>query len=65
MKKIDQTKKIELSEPVSNLLLVSSVLLAFTPLLLGDQLLMVVTGTMKDCVVMIDQFATFLTGLLS
>jgi hypothetical protein len=58
-------KKIELSESVSNLLLVSSVMLAFTPFLLGDRLILIVTGAMKEGAVMIDQFGTFLTKLVS
>ena len=58
-------KKIELSESVSNLLLVSSVLLAGAPLLLGDQLMLIVTGAAREGALMIDQFGAFLTALLS
>ena len=59
-------KKIELSESVSNLLLVSSVFVAFTPLMLGgDGLILVISGTVKEAFVMIDQFGAFLTALLS
>ena len=66
MKKIDSSvKKFELSDSVSNLLLVSSVMLAFTPFLLGDRLILIVTGFMKEGAVMIDQFGMFLTKLLS
>ena len=58
-------KKIEVSESVSNLLLVSSIFLAAAPLLLGDRLVLLVTGAMREGAVMIDQFGTFLTKLVS
>jgi hypothetical protein len=59
-------KKIELSESVSNLLLVSSVFVAFTPLMLGgDGLIQIIGGGVKEAAVMIDQFGAFLTALLS
>ena len=58
-------KRLELSQPLSNLLLVSSVFLAFTPFLLGDRLILIVTGAMTDGAVMVDQFGTFLTNLLA
>ena len=58
-------KRLELSQPLSNLLLVSSVFLAFTPLLFGDRLILIVTGAMTDGAVMVDQFGTFLTKLLA
>ena len=58
-------KRLELSESVSNLLLLSSVLLAFTPFVLGDRLLLIVSGAMKEGAIMIDQFGAYLTFLLS
>jgi hypothetical protein len=58
-------KKIELSESVSNLLVVSSVLLAFTPMLFGDRLILIVTGAVREGALMIDQCGAFLTALLS
>ncbi len=58
-------KKLELSEAASNLLIISSVSLAFTPFLLGDRLFLIVTGFMKEGTVMLDQFSTYLTTLLS
>ena len=58
-------KKLELSDTTSNLLVVSSVLLAMTPFLLGDQLVVIVTGFMKEASVMIDQFSDYLIRLLS
>jgi hypothetical protein len=58
-------KKSELSDAASNLLIVGSVSLAFTPLLLGDRLVLVVTGLMRDGGVLIDQFSNYLTWLVS
>lgn len=58
-------KKLEFSEAASNLLIVSSVSLAFTPFLLGDRLFLIVTSFMKESVVMFDQFSTYLTSLLA
>jgi len=58
-------KKNEFSELVSNLLIVGSVSVAFMPFLLGDQLIPVVTGFMKDGGVMIDQFSNYLVWLVS
>jgi hypothetical protein len=58
-------KKSELSDAASNLLIVGSVSLAFAPLLLGDRLVLVVTGLMRDGGVLIDQFSNYLTWLVS
>ena len=58
-------KKNEFSEIASNLLIVGSVSIAFTPFLLGDRLLLVVSGLMKDGGVMISQFSNYLTWLVS
>jgi hypothetical protein len=58
-------KKLELSESVSNLLMISSVSLAFIPFLLGDQLILIVNGFMNEASVMFDQFSTYLVRLLS
>jgi len=58
-------KKLEISELTSNLLVASSVLLAVAPLLLGDQLLIVVTSGLREGTIVIDQFINYLTGLLS
>ena len=58
-------KKNEFSETASNLLIVGSVSLAFTPFLLGDRLILIVTGLMKDGGVMIDQFHNYVTWLIS
>ena len=55
-------KNFEWSDATSNLLIVSSVLLALTPLVLGDQLFLIVTGFMKEGAVMIDQFGAFVAS---
>jgi hypothetical protein len=58
-------KNNEWSETTSNFLVISSVLLALTPFLLGDQLVVIVTRAMKESGVMVDQFSAFLLGLFS
>ena len=58
-------KKNEFSEIASNLLIFGSVSLARAPFLLGDRLILVVTGLMKEGGVMIDQFGNYLSWLVS
>lgn len=58
-------KKIELSESVSNLLVVSSVSIAFLPFLLGDQLILIGNGFIIEASVMFDQFSTYVVRLMS
>ena len=58
-------KKNELSEIASNLLIFGSVSLAFAPFILGDRLLLVVSGLMKDGGVLITQFSNYVTWLVS
>ena len=58
-------KKNEFSELGSNLLMVGSVSLAFMPFLLGDRLILIVTGLMREGGLMIDQFGNYLTWLVS
>jgi hypothetical protein len=58
-------KKNEFSELASNLLIVGSVSLAFAPFLLGDRLVLVVTGLMKEGGVMFDQFSNYLAWLIT
>ena len=58
-------KKNEFSELASNLLIIGSVSLAFTPFLLGDRLVLIVTGLMKEGGVMFDQFSNYLIWLVS
>ena len=58
-------KKNEFSEIGSNLLIVGSVSLAFAPFLLGDRLGLVVSGLMKDSVVLVTQFSNYVSWLVS
>lgn len=58
-------KKSDFSEFGSNLLIVGSVSLAFAPLLLGDRLILLVGGLMKEGGVMIDQFTNYVSWLVS
>jgi hypothetical protein len=58
-------KKSDLSEATSNLLIFGSVSLALAPFLLGDRLVLVVTGLMKEGGVMLDQFTNYVSWLLS
>ncbi len=58
-------KKNEFSEIGSNLLMVGSVSLAFMPFLLGDRLILIVTGLMREGGLMIDQFGNYVTWLVS
>lgn len=58
-------KKNEFSEVASNLLIFGSVSLAFMPFVLGDRLILIVTGMMKEGGVMMDQFSNYVTWLIS
>jgi hypothetical protein len=58
-------KKNEFSEIGSNLLIFGSVSLALAPFLLGDRLILVVTGLMKEGGVMIDQVSNYVSWLIS
>ena len=58
-------KKSDLSDAASNLLIVGSVSLACTPFLLGDRLVLVVGGLLKESGVLVDQLANYVTWLFS
>ena len=58
-------KKNEFSEIASNLLIIGSVSLAFTPFLLGDRLVFVVSGLMQNTASMIGQISNYVTWLVS
>jgi hypothetical protein len=58
-------KKNEFSEIGSNLLIFGSVSLALAPFLLGDRLILVVTGLMQQGGVMIDQVSNYVSWLIS
>ena len=58
-------KKNEFSELASNLLIFGSVSLAVTPFVLGDRLVLIVTGMMREGGIMIDQFSHYVAWLIS
>jgi hypothetical protein len=58
-------KKNEFSELASNLLIFGSVSLAFAPFLLGDRLILIVTGLMREGGIMISQFGNYVSWLIS
>ena len=58
-------KKNEFSEVASNLLVFGSITLAIAPFLLGDRLILIVSGLMKEGGVMIDQVSNYVTWLIS
>ena len=58
-------KKNDLSEAASNMLIFSSVSVALMPFLLGDRLIPIVTGFMRDGGVIFDQFSNYVSWLLS
>ena len=58
-------KRIEFSDATSNLLLVSSIMLALTPLLLGDQLVPIVANIMRDCGIWLNDTNTYLIQMFS
>ncbi|HEU4835449.1 MAG TPA: hypothetical protein VFS90_13565 [Pyrinomonadaceae bacterium] len=58
-------KKTDFSELASNLLVVGSISLAFAPFVLGDRLILIVTGLMQEGGIMINQFGNYLTWLIS
>ena len=58
-------KKNEASEAVSNMLIFSSVSVAVMPFLLGDRLIPIVTGFMRDGGMLINQFSDYLWWLVS
>lgn len=58
-------KKSDLSDAASNLLIFGSVTVAFMPFLLGDRLILVVSGLMEQGGVMLTQFSNYVSWLLS
>jgi hypothetical protein len=58
-------RKLDLTDAASNLLIVGSVSLAFAPFVLGDRLVLIVAGLMKDGGVLIDQFSNYVLWLFS
>jgi hypothetical protein len=58
-------KKTDVSDAASNLLIIGSVSLAFAPFVLGDRLILVVSGLMKEGGVMLDQVSNYVSWLFS
>jgi hypothetical protein len=58
-------KKNDFSEIGSNLLIFGSVSLALAPFVLGDRLILVVTGLMQQGGIMIDQVTNYVSWLIS
>ena len=58
-------KKTDLSDAASNLLIFGSISLAFAPFVLGDRLILVVSGLMKEGGVMLDQLSNYVSWLFS
>jgi hypothetical protein len=58
-------RKSDLSDAASNLLIVGSVSLAFAPFVLGDRLVLIVSGFMKEGGVMLDQLSNYVIWFFS
>lgn len=58
-------RKSDLSDTASNMLIVGSVSLAIAPFVLGDRLVLIVAGFMKEGGVMLDQFSNYVLYLFS
>lgn len=58
-------RKSDLSDAASNLLIVGSVSLALAPFVLGDRLVLIVAGFMKESGVVLDQFSNYVSWLFS
>ena len=58
-------RKSDLSDAASNMLIVGSVSLALAPFVLGDRLVLIVAGFLKEGGVLIDQFSNYVLYLFS
>ena len=58
-------KKNELSEATSNILIFSSVSVAVTPFLLGDRLIPILSGFVREGGILIDQVSNYVWWLVS
>jgi len=58
-------KKTDISDAASNLLIFGSVSLAFAPFILGDRLVLIFSGFMKEGGVLFDQVSNYLSWLVS
>ena len=64
MKKL-AVRKPDVSPLISNLLLVSAVVVASTPVLLGDRLVLIASGVVRQGAMLLQEFSIFLQKLLS
>lgn len=64
MKKLDVTKP-DVSSMFSNLLLLSAVAAACTPLLLGDQLVVIASGVFRQGAILLQELSISLQRLFS
>ena len=58
-------KKNELSEAASNMLIFSSVSVALVPFLLGDKLIPILSGFVRDGGIMLNQVSDYIWWLFS
>ena len=56
-------KKFQMADTASNLLVLSSVMVAFTPFLLGDRLVPMAGTALREFAMFFDQFSTYVTKL--
>jgi hypothetical protein len=64
MKKL-AVRKPDVSPLISNLLLVSAVVVASIPVLLGDRLVLIASGVVRQGAIQLQEFSIFLQKLLS
>jgi hypothetical protein len=57
-------KNLELSESISNLLVVSALGAAILPFVLGDKLVLIVVALMHEGAVLVDQVGSFVLNLV-
>ena len=58
-------KRVELSDVSSNLLLISSVMVAITPLILGDRLALVAQNGLQELTIFFNELSTFVMKALA
>jgi hypothetical protein len=58
-------KRVELSDISSNVLLISSVLVALTPFMLGDRLVLLAQNGLRELAVFLNEMSTFVMKALS
>jgi hypothetical protein len=63
MKKL-AVSKLDITPLLSNLLIVSAVVAASAPVILGDRLVLIVSGVIRQGAIMLQEFSIFLQRLL-